>query len=104
MLEEGWEVLQLHQAMVAEEEFGAVQSAKQKQRDSKGAEQYACLVAVLEGADPGIAACPPELLVGKNLAVVGTLDVVAVRALPGEVLIGAPPDSIRSCCLTSAWG
>eukprot|EP00884_Botryococcus_braunii_P008530 jgi/Botrbrau1/17679/Bobra.0166s0103.2 len=77
----------LHQMMVAEEELAAMKSLKLKERDGDGRERYACLVA-LAPTDTLLVACPEELLAGSCTAVVGTLDLMAVRAVPGEVLIG----------------
>jgi hypothetical protein len=73
--------------MVAEEEFAAVQRLRQKQREREESERYVCLVAV-SPAQELVMACPEELRAGSGTAVVGTLDLMAVRAVPGEVLIG----------------
>jgi hypothetical protein len=80
--------VQLHQLMVAEEELRALQVMREKQRENLPNEKSACLIAVLSAAS--IRECPEDLMVDQGEAVVGTLDLHAVRALPGEVLIGTP--------------
>lgn len=51
----------------------------------------ACLIAVAApGSCPDV---PPDLMLPDGAAVVGSLDLCAVRALPGEVLIGERPST-----------
>ncbi|GAB4819971.1 hypothetical protein N2152v2_007017 [Parachlorella kessleri] len=96
---------ELHQMMKAEEEYGALKAARLQRRLAKApdSDRSACIVAVCAAAAvPGISErllLPPTATgqgsgdTGNNgspshLAVVGTLDLHAARALTGEVLIG----------------
>ena len=75
-------VTQIHQTMIADEEYKALKAETAK-RASMTAQQSstdksACLVAL---------ACHQQAL-SEPEGVLGTLDLYAVRALDGEVLIG----------------
>lgn len=78
---------QIHQALKADEEYDALLAATSA---PPGAERFAAIVAV---ADPAslVAVGGPDLepLATPAGAVVGTLDVVSVKAVKGEALIGA---------------
>ena len=53
-----------------------------------------CLVAIATVPDRSLPDVPDELLVdGGRAAVVGTLDVAAARAVPGEALVGQQEDA-----------
>eukprot|EP00887_Chlorella_sp_A99_P000250 scaffold13.g250.t1 len=88
---------EIHQLMVQEEEYQLLKAARmarrlaelQAARDGGGLprERSACLVAL--SAEAGVlAATDARLVVEGRGAVVGTLDLHAVRALDGQVLIG----------------
>ena len=75
-------LLQIHQTMIADEEYKALKAEKAK-RVSAGAQQ--------SGTDKSvclIAFARHPSAVPTSESVVGTLDLYAVRALDGEVLIG----------------
>ncbi len=88
MLKEGI-VVQLHQIMKGKEEYAALRQQRDTRAAKEPAERSACLMA----------ACPSTCLQGQPASalqleevgselLVGTLDLYAVRAMPGEVLIG----------------
>ena len=99
---------QIHQLMVAEEEFKLLKSTRMARRlhaansssssaGSSGSnssrsegprERSACLVAM--STDPGVLAASDAKLVVEGQALVGTLDLHAVRAMDGQILIGEP--------------
>ena len=99
------EVVQLHQAIIIEEEHKLLR----EQYDRQLLNGDACLRTGTESAACLLALCPieeapsvhEELKVQENgctrLAVVGTLDLCAARALPGEVLIGARFVGVSHC-------
>jgi ribosomal protein S18 acetylase RimI-like enzyme len=86
---------QIHQLMIAEEELKALKAAALNMAlDSPNSnERSACLAAMCEAADLGPSQNDePKLVVedgGIKRVLVGSLDLYAVRAMPGEVLIGA---------------
>lgn len=97
--------MQLHQAMVAEEEFKELRARQLRARlHPEDGEHSACVVALCPAGEVPEEADPRLLLPSSGssndaggggaegsagqVALVGTLDVHAVRALPGEVLIG----------------
>ena len=83
---------QLHQIVKAKEEFEALQQQRDTRAAREPAERSACLMAVCpDTCPPGQPAAASGLeKVGSEL-LVGTLDLYAVRAMPGEVLIGEKP-------------
>ena len=81
--------MQLHQIMKGKEEFEALIQQRDTRAAKEPAERSACL----------IAACPSTCLQGQPASafeleeigselLLGTLDLYAVKAMPGEVLIG----------------
>lgn len=115
---------QIHQIMVAEEEFKALKTARLQRTLSQqtgsttggnGAsredrkERSACLIAL--AAPTELATPSTELDENMRLTddghtwlyVVGSLDLYAMRALPGEVLIGGSPDAayLANVCTAS---
>lgn len=86
---------QIHRLMIAEEELKALKAAALNMAlDSPNSnERSACLAAMCEAADLGPSQNDEPKLVledgGIKRVLVGSLDLYAVRAMPGEVLIGA---------------
>ena len=81
--------MQLHQIVKSKEEFEALRQQRDTRAAREPAERSACLMA----------ACPSTCLQGQPASafeleeigselLLGTLDLYAVRAMPGEVLIG----------------
>lgn len=88
---------ELHQIMIAEEEFQLLKAQRANRRFEQDKvecnERNACLVAVASANDSLVPPINEKLYIqqGKQETrhvLVGTLDVHAVRALPGESLIG----------------
>ena len=81
--------VQIHQIMKSKEEFEALKQQRDTRQQRQPAERSACLMAscpstCLHGEPAsafGLQECNAELLLG-------TLDLYAVKAMPGEVLIG----------------
>ncbi|KAH7616053.1 hypothetical protein Ndes2526B_g09366 [Nannochloris sp. 'desiccata'] len=95
---------EIHQAMIAEEEFTLLKAARLNRilaansspysKEDATSEQSACLVALYPTAELGEAGQADEKLLLTDdgntwLTLVGTLDLHAVRAMPDEVLIGS---------------
>lgn len=107
---------QVHRTMVAEEEYKALKVARLNRKLDGGKpdtrERSACLVALAAAAGlPSSQEDPLDerLLVGgggssSSSALVGTLDVHAVKALPGEVLIGSSSNAayLANVCTATA--
>lgn len=83
---------ELHQIMIAEEEFQLLKTQREKRRFDQDMvecnERNACLIAVAPASDNLIPPVTEKLYTRHDAVLVGTLDVHAVRALPGESLIG----------------
>ena len=84
--------MQLHQIVKLKEEYAALRQQRDTRAAREPAERSACLMA----------ACPATCLHGQPASafeleeigselILGTLDLYAVRAMPGEVLIGEQP-------------
>jgi len=93
---------QLHQKNMAKEEFEALCTARADMQKVDCTDRAACLIAVAApGSCPDV---PPDLMLPDGAAVVGSLDLCAVRALPGEVLIGDSSNSayLSNVCVAEA--
>lgn len=100
--------MQLHQIIKAKEEFAALRQQRDTRAAREPAERSACLMA----------ACPRTCLHGQPASafeleeigselLLGTLDLYAVRAMPGEVLIGeqlAHGSSKKPLCFSTKEG
>ena len=81
--------MQIHQIMKSKEEFEALKQQRDTRQQRQPAERSACLMATcpntcLQGEPAsafGLQECNAGLLLG-------TLDLYAIKAMPGEVLIG----------------
>ena len=89
---------QIHQALKAEEEHAALLAATAA---PPGGDRFAAVVALADRASVGARDDEVDgLATPSGAVVVGTLDVVAVRAVKGEVLIGdaAAPAYMANVC------
>lgn len=87
--------MQIHQIMKFKEEFEALKHQRDMRADREPAERSACLMAACPSAClQGQLASASRLEEIKNELLLGTTDLYAIRAMPGEILIGAQMSSL----------
>ncbi|KAK9918680.1 hypothetical protein WJX75_005914 [Coccomyxa subellipsoidea] len=96
---------QIHQIMKGDEEFEALKEQRDLRKARQPNENSACLVAVCD-TKGYLRESPSDLrlhTVGQE-AVLGTLDLYAIRAMPGEILIGdcSNPAYLANVCVAKA--
>lgn len=95
--------VQIHQIMKSKEEFEALKQQRDTRQQRQPAERSACLMV----------SCPSTCLQGEPASafelqecnaelLLGTLDLYAVKAMPGEVLIGEK-SALRCPVMACRW-
>ncbi|CAL8463977.1 g3512 [Coccomyxa elongata] len=94
----------IHQIMKGDEEFAALKEQRDLREAGQPNQKSACLVAVCPAESMRDVQDASSLQIIGDEALLGTLDLYAIRAMPGEVLIGdcSNPAYLANVCVTKA--